>query len=456
MILGLSKFNLEKSFPLLGNVLILIIFLLGFFPNISFSNDISAFRQSLENQLQELQKQINIYQKEIEMEQGKAKTLEREINLLEKEVKKIELEMHQTELEIKNLGLILKNKEEELLNTKSKIEKEKMIIVKLIRKIYEYDQESNLEQILKNDKLSDFMEKIIQIENTQKALQVNLGEIKNLKTKLEKDKSDLKKERNEKIQLQGLQIMQESTLKNKKKEKNLLLKETKGKESLFQDLILKSHEKYQELKKQLQYLLEEIGESKSLEDIFTCAKITAQQANIRTAFLLAVLERETRLIKSGGGNLGQGNWYQDMYLCYQKLGKISWAEKQKTAFFQIAEELGLNPDTIPVSSEPTYGCGGAMGFAQFMPTTWLTVKDEVAALTGHNPPSPFNIEDAFTAAAIKLAQLGASKKDYNSEWKAAMMYFAGGNWSKPSLRWYGDKVMELAQEIQEQINNNNE
>jgi len=35
--------------------------------------------------------------------------------------------------------------------------------------------------------------------------------------------------------------------------------------------------------------------------------------------------------------------------------------------------------------------------------------------------------------------------------KAAMIYFAGSNWSKPSLRFYGDDVMALAEKYEEDI-----
>jgi hypothetical protein len=55
------------------------------------------------------------------------------------------------------------------------------------------------------------------------------------------------------------------------------------------------------------------------------------------------------------------------------------------------------------------------------------------------------------ASALYLANKGATDKTKEAEWKAAMMYLAGGNWQKASLRFYGDQVMDLAQQFQEQI-----
>lgn len=92
-----------------------------------------------------------------------------------------------------------------------------------------------------------------------------------------------------------------------------------------------------------------------------------------------------------------------------------------------------------------------MGPAQFLPRTWLGWRDKVAAVTGHNPPSPWNVEDAFTASALKLGAAGADQKTEEAEWRAAMIYFAGSNWRNPAFSFYGDDVIALASVLQEQI-----
>ncbi len=92
-----------------------------------------------------------------------------------------------------------------------------------------------------------------------------------------------------------------------------------------------------------------------------------------------------------------------------------------------------------------------MGPAQFLPSTWMGYRDRVAKITGNNPPSPWNILDSFVAAALLLTANGADARTYNAEWKAAMMYFAGGNWNKESLRFYGDDIMAIAQSFQKDI-----
>jgi len=172
-----------------------------------------------------------------------------------------------------------------------------------------------------------------------------------------------------------------------------------------------------------------------------------RETGVRPAFLLGVIAEESEL----GANLGSGNWEIDLYQCYKKIGYSTSAEKQKAAFLEITSELGLDPNLMPVSKAPYYGCGGAMGPAQFMPTTWQLYKKSIAKRTGNNPPSPWNPEDAFMASALLLKDNGAAAGGYTAERRAALRYLAGGNWEKRAYAFYGDDVMALAKKYQEQI-----
>ena len=103
---------------------------------------------------------------------------------------------------------------------------------------------------------------------------------------------------------------------------------------------------------------------------------------------------------------------------------------------------------LPVSRKPSYGCGGAMGPAQFLPTTWLRFEDRVRELTGHNPPSPWSVEDAFTAAAVFLAQAGADSKTSSGEIAAAKTYISGNaSCGRSICNYYSSRILTLAKEI---------
>ncbi|MDP2637214.1 MAG: hypothetical protein Q8P03_01225, partial [bacterium] len=82
-----------------------------------------------------------------------------------------------------------------------------------------------------------------------------------------------------------------------------------------------------------------------------------------------------------------------------------------------------------------------MGPAQFIPSTWIRYRSRLASLLGREA-DPWNIHDAFYAAALYLGDYGATKRDYNSEWRAAMIYFSGT--TNTRYRFYGDSVMRIA------------
>ena len=113
--------------------------------------------------------------------------------------------------------------------------------------------------------------------------------------------------------------------------------------------------------------------------------------------------------------------------------------------------MSIDPDKYPVSKKHWYGWGGAMGPAQMMPATWLGYKARITEITGNNPPSPWNIKDAFVAAALYLANKGANQKTLDAEWKAAMMYLAGANWKKSSFIFLRRPGNGSRRTIQEQI-----
>ena len=111
-------------------------------------------------------------------------------------------------------------------------------------------------------------------------------------------------------------------------------------------------------------------------------------------------------------------------------------------FMEIIAALGRDPFATPVSCPMSVGWGGAMGPAQFMPTTWAKYKDRISAITG-KPSDPWNIRDAFLASGLYLSDYGAKSKEKNGEWRAAMIYFSGST-KNSAFYWYADNVLKIA------------
>ena len=93
-----------------------------------------------------------------------------------------------------------------------------------------------------------------------------------------------------------------------------------------------------------------------------------------------------------------------------------------------------------------------MGPAQFIPSTWLQYQGKIEQLKGGSV-DPWNIRDAFLAAAVYLAQAKATRQTHDYEWCAAVTYFSGSCSSRNQIRYefYGDNVMAIAARYEEDI-----
>lgn len=425
-----------------------------------------AVHAATADQKENLQSQIDVLEKEVAEIDGKlqdiqtqTESLNREVAIFNNEIKKKELELRRSALAIRQADIDIANTSVKISEAIQGVERNRRVLAKNLRELRAYDQENLVAIIAKNNTLSDFFRTVNAIESLQASTDKLVEELRQERKQLEVQKADLQEFREEQQSLQSLQEIQKRDLEAKKQEKDRLLVETKGKESIFQNLLKSKKRNLAQLKTQLFYL-EKTGVA--AEDAVKFAELAAERTGIRAAFLLALLEVETGKnfedgVITAGTRLGGGNWKDDMYNCYIRLGKRSAAEAQKNAFLAITAKLNLEPDRMPVSRRPNYGCGGAMGPAQFIPTTWLLFEDRVADLTGHRPPNPWSVEDSFTAAAVFLADSGASLKTQAGELRAARTYISG----KPSCPsrgsaryaclWYGNRVVTLANDIEKII-----
>lgn len=408
-----------------------------------------------QRQIEEIQRQIENYQQQTETAKSQSITLEGEIVRLNAKIKEITLEIRGLELSVQKTKLEIGETENKVTELGNDLEKHKNALAQYLKLTYQYDQATLTEILFNNDSLSGFFNRLNDVQNTQDNLKTTIQDVRVLKSDLEEHQTSLEYKKIDLEHLIGIQAVQKKSLDGNKKDKDKLLKETKGQESKFQELIKRSQQDIKKIQEQLTFLQEH---GISAEDAVKYAQLAAIRAGIRPAFLLAILEIESRL----GQNVGKGNWKDDMYECYIRLGTkyypnrkehyLKRAETEKNAFFAIIRKLGLNPDSVKVSKEPNYGCGGAMGPAQFIPSTWLSYEEEVARLTSHNPPNPWSIEDAFMASAIKLARGGADKKTKTAESGAARAYIGGSTKCSSGIcNYYSNTVLRKADEIEKSL-----
>lgn len=435
--------------------LLLNLFFAGFFAWFANAAAIEDEINSRQRQIEELQRQIDEYQSQIDITRGQSRTLENEIKQLNAKISQITLEIRGLELSVSKTKLEIRETENRITESENALTKHKNALGQYINLAYQSDQTTLAEILFNNENLSNFFNYLNDLQSTQDNLRATIQGIRILKADLEERQTDLESNKTDLEHLIGIQAVQKKSLDSNKGEKNKLLKETKGQESKFQELVKQSQRDIEKIREQLTFLQQH---GITAEDAVKYAQLAAIRAGIRPAFLLAILEVESRL----GQNVGTGNWKDDMYECYIRLGTkyypnrktyyLQRAETEKNAFFAIIEKLGLNPDSVKVSREPNYGCGGAMGPAQFIPSTWLAYEEEIARLTGHNPPNPWSIEDAFMASAIKLARGGADKQTRAAESGAARAYIGGSIKCSSSIcNYYSRTVLQKADEIERNL-----
>jgi membrane-bound lytic murein transglycosylase B len=118
-------------------------------------------------------------------------------------------------------------------------------------------------------------------------------------------------------------------------------------------------------------------------------------------------------------------------------------------FLAITNALGFNAYKTVVSCPiaGVKGYGGAMGPAQFIPSTWKLFDSRVSSITGSNPSNPWAPTDAFMASALYLTDLGAVGDSASAQNRAACKYYGSGG----SSCSYSRSVATLKTKIQGDI-----
>ena len=80
-----------------------------------------------------------------------------------------------------------------------------------------------------------------------------------------------------------------------------------------------------------------------------------------------------------------------------------------------------------------------MGPAQFIPSTWMLVRAEVATLTGSSPANPWSVRDSFLASGLYLRDLGAATNPL----RAAARYFGAANLGYESTVMKRTRCLEI-------------
>jgi len=397
---------------------------------------VDSRRAQLEAELAQIEAEIGLQKGVLDNKQRERVSLERDVAILSAKIDKAKLSIKARNLSIQGLQADIKDKEATIGSLSKKIDREKESLAQFMRKINEIDSYSLAEIVLANQDISDFFVDLDSFDSIKLALRDSFIEIEDARVETESEKTSLESKIEEETDLRKIQELEKKRTEEQEAEKSQIVKVTKGVEAEYQKVIKAKEKSAASIRAELFTLRG--SAAIPFEKALGYAQVVSQKTGVRAAVILGIIAEESNL----GENVGTGNWKVDMK-----------NPRDTVPFEEITARLGLNPDLMPVSKKPWYGYGGAMGPAQFIPSTWIQYEARIGNATGHNPPNPWDPQDAFMATGLLMMDNGADKGTRAAERLAALRYLAGWtNATKSAYAFYGDDVMELADKYQNLIN----
>ncbi len=384
----------------------------------------ASARAADEDEEKEIKEDIELVNKRLKKEEQQKTALEKELSQIQGSVFSTQREIKKTENNIQETALQISRKEAEIYFLDEKLKVKRNMLKEFLREIYYGRQTTPLEIILSGE---NFRETLNSVDHFLTLDQKTMGLIFDIKLAKEKILA-------EKENLVGIKEDHKKLLVLKEdQERDLIANRSDTQRDIIEKAatIRELNSKLSKLRGELSALL---GKSYNAKDIEDAASFAAKTTGVRKDFILGMLVVESDLGRFTGG-------------CAAEQSRMS--SYRMDLFKGICKELDYNWKKQKVSCPPkSYkGTGGAMGVAQFMSDTWMGYKSQIASVTGHNPPNPWNLTDGVTAMALKLARGGATKK--SGECNAAKLYLSGTTSSK--YNWYCDRVLYWAKNYEDKL-----
>ncbi|PIP26742.1 MAG: hypothetical protein COX31_00690 [Candidatus Moranbacteria bacterium CG23_combo_of_CG06-09_8_20_14_all_40_16] len=376
--------------------LIFLIGLFGFFNFLNFPVKAADDSDEIKEKIEKYEDKLEDVTKELQQSQGLLQKTTREVMTTRSLIEKTSSEITRKEAEVKNLN--------------NRIELNRKILSEYVRQVYYNDEESLLVRLaLGEDSLGGILGNLNQSLGIKDRILNLLEETKKSKEELEKVKTELTGKKEEHEELLVIKKNEQAEIQQDVRETQITLAEIQQKMS--------------KLRSTLSAFL---GKSFTIDDVVKEVTYASGKTGVRKEFLFAVLDKETDLGRFTGG-------------CTYKNSKMG-ATNEKI-FKGICDDLGYDYKKMKVSCPLSYGIGGAMGVAQFMPSTWINPKyaPRIAAITGNKPANPWSLKDGILGMALYLKDKGGDKK--SGEHTAAAAYHCGSNLSRTVCQNYANSVI---------------
>jgi peptidoglycan hydrolase CwlO-like protein len=412
----------------------------------------------LQQELAQVEQEQRDTEKVLADAQQQSASLKRDILILDTKIKAAELNIKAKNLLIQSLGKDITAKEQTIGQLSDQIDSGRASLAQILRKTNEVGDVSIPEVILSGDNVTDIFSDLDTFESVQKSLKSTFEEIRAAKAQTETEKDTLDKRRNAEVDARAVIVQEQKSIASNQAEKQRLLNVSKGNEKTYSAVLADKIKKAAEIRAALFTLRD--AKSIPFETALKYANEANKATGIRPAFLLAIFAQESSF------DAGDSTFGKQVGSCYvtdtstgagasvasgRTFPNVMHPSRDVPPFLSLTEALGLDYTktlvSCPIASAGGYG--GAMGPAQFIPSTWALYADRIKSAIGVSVPNPWNPEHAFVAASLLLKDNGEIYGSYTAEQNAACKYYSGRSCTSSSVaRAYGNQVMSKADVIQ--------
>ena len=185
----------------------------------------AASEQSLRQKASELKEQADAGKEKLDGASKQVDTLEEKVNQLNSEINQIQGQINTTSKNIEKT-------EKELEKTQKELERQKNIMNQSVRALYKQGDVSTVELIASSKNFTEFVNGQEYLERVKIGVQESAKKIDALKTKLEKEKTELD-------EMLELQTGQQKVVATKKSEQDELLNKAKEEEFSYKEYVAK-------------------------------------------------------------------------------------------------------------------------------------------------------------------------------------------------------------------------
>lgn len=410
-------------------------------------------RAALQAQLDELQQEIAQQQQIIADTQAKKRSLQGDVTVLNAQITAAQKQIDAKNIQIRQLAAQIAQKNVVIVQLSDRIDRGHEALASLLRQEDQLDNSSIVSVLLSDQDLTSFFADLDAFVFLKSDLEALFGDIRSAKAQTEKEKADLAAAQNQTVDAKYVIETQKQQITTNKQQKQQLLTLTTNQEQQYQKVLAANQAKAAAIRAALFPLRD--AAPIQFGDALNFAKEAQARTGVRPAFILAILTQESNLgvnvgqcylssTQTGGGMTKSGSTY---------FPNVMSPSRDVPAFVNLAGQLGFDPlhQVVSCPIPSAGGWGGAMGPAQFIPSTWSLYASRIANVTGHGVPNPWDAQDAIAAMSLYLSDLGAGNGGYTAEFRAAAKYYAGASWNTRAGRGYGNSVMALASSIQQNI-----